>query len=262
MIVNIEIFTNRHAYHYVSLSTGKRTGTIASRELPTLPAGLIYRVQGKAWFSEDIMLEWIEDVLKPYVANIPPGIVPILFLDSFTVHKMGSVVNAIQALGIEIDFIPPGCTSMVQPVDVGYNKPFKAKLREQYRNYDRALTRVRKDTSFSSHLSFSLVVEEKQNQQNISILLDGVLVIINVISYYSYLSLDSNYITQQSTRGGGAAMNCRGDREGGAMIKVKKICGVDQIQFVLSPRNCKLMKHLHHSRGKRCHRLVDQTHKK
>ena len=84
-IVNIEIFTNRHAYHYVSLSTGKRTGTIASRELPTLPAGLIYRVQEKAWFSEDIMLEWIEDVLKPYVANVPPGIVPILFLDSFTV---------------------------------------------------------------------------------------------------------------------------------------------------------------------------------
>ena len=134
-IVNIEIFTNRHAYHYVSLSTGKRTGTIASRELPTLPAGLIYRVQEKAWFSEDIMLEWIEDVLKPYVANVPPGIVPILFLDSFTVHKMGSVVNAIQALGVEVDFIPPGCTGMVQPVDVGYNKPFKAKLREQYRNW-------------------------------------------------------------------------------------------------------------------------------
>ena len=72
------------------------------------------------------MLEWIEDVLKPNVANVPPGIVPILFLDSFTVHKMGSVVNAIQALGVEVDFIPPGCTGMVQPVDVGYNKPFKA----------------------------------------------------------------------------------------------------------------------------------------
>ena len=39
---------------------------------------------------------------------------------------MGSVVNAIQALGVEVDFIPPGCTGMVQPVDVGYNKPFKA----------------------------------------------------------------------------------------------------------------------------------------
>ena len=81
------------------------------------------------------MLEWIEHILKPCIADVPPVIVPILFLDSFTVHKMGSVVNAIQALGVEVDFIPPGCTGMVQPVDVGYNKPFKAKLREQYRNW-------------------------------------------------------------------------------------------------------------------------------
>ena len=112
--------------------TGKRTGKIATKELPTLPAGLIYRVQEKAWFTEDIMLEWIEVVLKPYVADVPPGIVPILFLDSFTVHKMGSLVHAIQALGVEVDFIPPGCTGMVQPVDIGYNKPFKAKVRKQY----------------------------------------------------------------------------------------------------------------------------------
>ena len=130
MIENIVMFTN-HAYQY--LFTGKRTGVIAKKELPTLPAGLIYRVQEKAWFSEDIMLEWIKVVLKPHVANVPEKIVPILFLDSFTVHKMGCIVNGIQALGVEVDFIPPECTGMVQPVDIGYIKPFKAKVREQYR---------------------------------------------------------------------------------------------------------------------------------
>ncbi len=104
MIENIEMFTN-HAYWY--LFTGKRTGVITKKELPTLPAGLIYHIQEKAWFSEDIMLKWIEVVLKPHVANVPEGIVPILFLDSFMVHKMGSVVNGIQALGVEVDFIPP-----------------------------------------------------------------------------------------------------------------------------------------------------------
>ena len=81
------------------------------------------------------MLDWIEVVLKPFVANVPHWIVPILFLDSFTVHKMGCIVNAIQAIGVEVDSIPPGCTGMVQPVDVGYNKPFKAKVPEQYRNW-------------------------------------------------------------------------------------------------------------------------------
>jgi hypothetical protein len=130
---NYDCHQTNHAYRY--LFKGKRTGVIAKEELPILPAGLIYRVQEKAWFSKDIMLDWIEFVLKPHVANVTEGIVPILFLDSFTVHKMGCVVHGIQALGIEVDFIPPGCTSMVQPVNVGYNKPFKAKVREQYRNW-------------------------------------------------------------------------------------------------------------------------------
>lgn len=81
------------------------------------------------------MLEWVSEVLAPYVATAPEGIVPLLYLDSFKVHMMGSVVNAIQALGVEVEFIPPGCTGLVQPVDVGYNKAFKAKVKDQYYNW-------------------------------------------------------------------------------------------------------------------------------
>ena len=43
------------------------------------------------------MIEWVDDVLAPYVATAPPGIIPILFLDSFKVHMLGSVVS--QGLG-------------------------------------------------------------------------------------------------------------------------------------------------------------------
>ena len=106
--------------------------TIERRELPTYPADAIYKCQPKAWFSEDIMMEWVDDVLAPYVATAPPGIIPILFLDSFKVHMLGSVVSKIQALGVEVEFIPPGCTGLVQPVDVGYNKAFKCKVKDQY----------------------------------------------------------------------------------------------------------------------------------
>ncbi len=81
------------------------------------------------------MLEWIDEVLAPHVATAPPGIVPLLFLDSFAVHMMGSVVNKIQELGVEVDFIPPGCTGLVQPVNVGYNKSFKAKVKDQYMDW-------------------------------------------------------------------------------------------------------------------------------
>ncbi len=92
----------------LSKTTGKANGTIAKRELETLPTDLVYRCQEKAWFDKPIMLEWVEKVLKPYVANVPHGIVPILFLDDFSVHKTGAVVRAIQDLGVEVEFIPPG----------------------------------------------------------------------------------------------------------------------------------------------------------
>ncbi len=74
-------------------------------------------------------------VLAPDVATAPAGVVPILFLDSFSVHLKGSVVNKIQDLGVQVEFIPPGCTGLLQPVDVGFNKAFKAKLRTEYNGW-------------------------------------------------------------------------------------------------------------------------------
>jgi hypothetical protein len=105
---------------------------IACREVPTLPAGSIYGLNKKAWFNEQIMLNWIEHVLAPYAATAPPGIIPILFLDQFRFHKTGTIVNAIQALGRQVEFIPAGCTWLVQPVDVGFNKAFKCKMHNEF----------------------------------------------------------------------------------------------------------------------------------
>ncbi len=45
---------------------------------------------------------------------------------------MASVVTKIQELGIEPKHIPGGCTSLCQPVDVGFNKPFKDCVRQQW----------------------------------------------------------------------------------------------------------------------------------
>ncbi len=59
---------------------------IATHELPTLLREMWYRCHKKAWFDEDVMMEWIEECLGPYVATAPPGIVPLLLLDDFRVH--------------------------------------------------------------------------------------------------------------------------------------------------------------------------------
>ena len=78
------------------------------------------------------MLEWVDTVLAPYAATAPIRIIPILFRDSFKVHMLATVADAIHKLGVELKFIPPGCTRLVQPIDVGFDKPYKANYTKLY----------------------------------------------------------------------------------------------------------------------------------
>jgi hypothetical protein len=114
------------------LTAGMPIGMITCREVPTLPASNIYRNNKKVCFNKQIMLNWIEHVIAPYVAMAPPTIIPILFLDQFRVHKMGLIINAIQAPSVQVKFIPAGCMGRVQPVDIGFNKAFKCKMRDEF----------------------------------------------------------------------------------------------------------------------------------
>ena len=100
--------------------------------------GLVYKVNQKVWFNKEIMLDWVKLVLAPYIATASEGILPILFFDLFKVHMMQSVVKTIQALDVQVEFIPTGCTWLVQPVEVGNNKAFKVKMREQFNNWTMA----------------------------------------------------------------------------------------------------------------------------
>jgi hypothetical protein len=56
-----------------------------------------------------------------------------IFLDSCRCHMMASVVREIQKLGVEVEHIPGGCTTLCQPVDVGVNNPSRIGL-ERNRN--------------------------------------------------------------------------------------------------------------------------------
>ena len=85
--------------------------------------------------DERVMILWVNKILKPYVETAPDGIVPLLFLDSYRCHMMGSVVQRIQDLGVEVEHIPGGCTSLCQPVNVGVNKPFKMRLRHLWEEW-------------------------------------------------------------------------------------------------------------------------------
>ena len=118
---------------------GTPNGRIASREFGTYPPTGKYACQKKAWMDEDLMHVWIDQVLTPYKEERdqrdPDGPPPILILDAYCVHQMGSVVNRIQMMGIEVIHIPAGCTYLCQPIDVGINKPLKCLMRAKWEDW-------------------------------------------------------------------------------------------------------------------------------
>jgi hypothetical protein len=114
---------------------GKTDGRIATKELQTYPEECIYACQQKAWMDEAMMNVWIDLVLIPWRNTRDPDVVPLLVLDAYRVHMMGSIVNRIQALGIEVQHIPGGCTYLCQPVDVGINRSIKKEMTEQWEEW-------------------------------------------------------------------------------------------------------------------------------
>jgi len=113
---------------------GKPRGRI-EQEFREYNQGGHYCVQEKAWMDEGIVLAWIEKIIKPYLQTVPFGVEPILLLDSYRCHMMGSVVNALQDLGVQVEHIPGGCTGLCQPIDVGIGKPLKNRVRDFQQNW-------------------------------------------------------------------------------------------------------------------------------
>ena len=111
---------------------GAKNGRIIKKEFPTFNKSMHYTCQENAWMDEQVMLMWVEKVLKPYIKSAPEGIIPLLLLDSYHCHVMASVVNEIQDLGVEVEHIPGGCTYLCQPVDIGIDKPNKKHMRHQW----------------------------------------------------------------------------------------------------------------------------------
>ena len=89
--------------------------------------------------DEALMNEWIEIVLILWKANCNGNNLslqpPILVLDAYCVQQMGSVINRIKSMGIEVIHIPGGCTYLCQTVDIGINTPIKKRLTELWENW-------------------------------------------------------------------------------------------------------------------------------
>lgn len=80
-----------------------------------------------AWFTTDIMIDWIEKVVLP--RRTDPNKRILLLLDCFSVHRKQEVVNYCLSKNIDIVFIPANCTGHLQPIDISLNRTIKDFLR-------------------------------------------------------------------------------------------------------------------------------------
>ena len=82
--------------------------------------------------DEAMMHKWINQVVIPWRNTRDPGFVPLLILEACQMHMMGSLVNSIKALGIEVQHILGSCPYLCQPVDVSINHPNNTGMLEQW----------------------------------------------------------------------------------------------------------------------------------
>ena len=93
-----------------------------------LPPGMHGCVQKKAWMDDRAMRIWFEKFWKPYVANFNQK--SFLLLDDLKCHKQPAVEENLISVNTKLSLVPPGYTALLQPCDVGINKPLKDRLRK------------------------------------------------------------------------------------------------------------------------------------
>ena len=90
-------------------------------------------VQRKGWMDNRTMAIWYYSVFKPNIAgnNGRSG----LLLDDFKFHRTAEFFETMRAGNAHPYMIPPHYTGILQPCDVGINKPLKEGLKKKVSNW-------------------------------------------------------------------------------------------------------------------------------
>ena len=104
---------------------GKGVGSTILTEKESYDPRIEVKFNAKAYANSSNMVEWLDEQLVPVLENRPT----LLVVDLFGAHKTEEVLDTFSANDIVVSLIPGGCTSLVQPLDVSINRPFKDILR-------------------------------------------------------------------------------------------------------------------------------------
>ena len=107
---------------------GQPNGSIENK-LPNILLEDVYGcVQEKGWCDERAMRIWYDNVEKTHIADYDGE--SQLILDDYSVHEMNLLLEKMQADNTLRFSIPGNYTAVLQPCDVGVNKPLKDRLKQ------------------------------------------------------------------------------------------------------------------------------------
>lgn len=96
-----------------------------------LPPGIVVRAEENSWMNSGLVGDWLRVIWERR-----PGALlarrSMLVLDSFRGHCTDAVKARLAETSTDLVIIPGGMTSMLQPLDVCLNKPFKAHVKRLY----------------------------------------------------------------------------------------------------------------------------------
>lgn len=116
--------------HYVFGSETKLTKKLlrGQRCLPQTTLRIVRQKSG--WTSSDNIIMILRDLAK--VLKAWPTLQPILLLDAASPHLSKAVMQSARRHGIQLLYIPAGCTDKLQPLDTHAFSAFKAQLKRRY----------------------------------------------------------------------------------------------------------------------------------
>ena len=95
-----------------------------------MPQGVWGLISLSGWTTADVMKAWLNELRdKVYPDNAPV----LLIMDTYAAHRGDEVRGHALALNIDVEFIPPGCTDRLQPLDRQIFGILKGKARGEWR---------------------------------------------------------------------------------------------------------------------------------
>jgi len=124
-------------------------------------SGALFLQNYSGWNEEYMMVNYYIPHLSKHIPKQTNG---LLLLDNFSAHCTEKVMETFDQNKIKYHHLPPNCTPIIQPLDVGVNAVFKRLIKEKYlawiiQNFDDVVYRkVNSDQKFYKAASKSQVV--------------------------------------------------------------------------------------------------------